>query len=135
MSDVDKYFKFKAEYSWVFVPLLLILYFFSPVYIAPLLSSVSIVGSIELIFYDRFNPLWQWVATLIIHAALIIPVIISIKLELLNVINIITFLVSLIFVLFTPHWPYLMSRAIMAIIVTIAFYLLMLSSYLLRMGG
>ena len=49
-------YKFKFEYSWILVPLLIVLYLFKKdyrKYLIPLILCVSLIGTIETVFFDK----------------------------------------------------------------------------------
>lgn len=106
-------FVFKAEYSWILVPILFLLYFFIPQYVIPLMISVAIIGSIEMLFYDNNIPKWQLILSLIFHISLLIAFFKILDVNLFNIFNLFIFIISIFFILFIPHYPYFMPRKVL----------------------
>ena len=106
----------KFEFSWILVPLILILYIFvkkSRQYLIPLTLCVSIIGIIEILFYDKTLKLSDKIIQIFFHLIILICLINFLQVNLNNIVNYILLLISIIFILYFPYWPYYMSRNIL----------------------
>ena len=108
----------KFEFSWILVPLILILYIFvkkSRQYLIPLTLCVSIIGIIEILFYDKTLKLSDKIIQIFFHLIILICLMNFLQVNLNNIVNYILLLISIIFILYFPYWPYYMSRNILLI--------------------
>ena len=108
----------KFEFSWILVPLILILYIFvkkSRHYLIPLTLCVSIIGIIEILFYDKTLKLSDKIIQIFFHLIILICLMNFLQVNLNNIVNYILLLISIIFILYFPYWPYYMSRNILLI--------------------
>lgn len=106
----------KFEFSWILVPLILILYVFvkkSRQYLIPLTLCVSIIGIIEILFYDKTLKLSDKIIQIFFHLIILICLRNFLQVNLNNIVNYILLLISIIFILYFPYWPYYMSRNIL----------------------
>lgn len=125
---------FKPVYSWLLVPLTFILYIIYPdiqKYLIPLMCSIALIGIIGATFYDKDMPLWQTIASNIVHAILLIGLLQIGNLDLNNYINYILLIFGVLFILFTPHWPYTMNKTMTNYIYIFTFISLFVINYLL----
>ena len=123
-------FIFKLEYSWILFPLLLILYFYIPEYVSPLMFCVALIGTIEMLFYDSTLPLFQKIISIFLHLVLLIGLFKINKVNLNNKINYLLLFLSILFILFIPHYPYFMSRYILLFYFILIYIITLIINYM-----
>lgn len=123
-------FIFKLEYSWILFPLLLILHFYIPEYVIPLMFCVALIGTIEMLFYDPILPLFQKIISIFLHLVLLIGLFKISKVNLNNKINYLLLFLSILFILFTPHYPYFMSRYILLFYFILIYIITLIINYM-----
>lgn len=125
----------KFEFSWILVPLILILYIFfrdTTKYLIPLTLCVSIIGIIEILFYNKKLRLFDKIIQIFFHLIILICLLNFLQVNLNNTINYILLVIFILFILFIPHWPYYMSRKILLTYFIIIYLLSILINIILK---
>ena len=104
------------QFSWILVPLILMLYIFlkqTRQYIIPLAMCVCIIGLIEILFYDINLTIYDKIIQIICHLIILICLLDFLKVNLNNIVNYILLVIGILFIIFIPYWPYYMSRYVL----------------------
>ena len=125
----------KIQFSWILVPLFLILSIFlrqMNQYIIPLVMCVSIIGITEILFYDKNLTLLDKIIQIILHLTILITLVDFLNVNLNNIVNYILLALCIIFIIFIPYWPYYMSRYTLLLFFTIIYLITIMTNLILK---
>ena len=109
----------KYQYSWVFIPLLLILYLYLPDYRNYLQYPMFSIGLVGIIVGILVLPPYIAGICLLGHLPIFIGLTQGLKYFSINPILFLFYLIGLLFIFYTPFWPYKVTRHTFAMIFTI----------------
>lgn len=125
----------RIQFSWILVPLFLILSIFlkqTNQYIIPLVMCVSIIGITEILFYDKNLTLLNKIIQIIFHLAILICLFDFLNVNLNNIVNYILLILSIIFISFIPYWPYYMPRYTLLLYFIIIYLMTIVTNVILK---
>tara|TARA_B100000927_G_C16391357_1_gene439476 strand:- start:119 stop:556 length:438 start_codon:yes stop_codon:yes gene_type:complete len=135
---------FKYQYSWIFIPLLFILYILLPklrVYLLYPQLCIGLIGIIATIYpllgkskREDFKSQFKYIIINIIgHLPAFIGLLYGFKYFKINYITLLTYIIGIIFIYYIPFWPYIPSRDFFAILLTLLTILYMVVAILINL--
>ena len=117
INNINNLVEFKYQYSWILIPIFLILYFTLPTYRKYLQYPMFCIGLIGIIVSIYINlPILMIIINIIGHLPAFIGLLHGFKYFNINFITILTYIIGVIFIFYIPFWPYIPSRRFFAIL-------------------
>ena len=125
----------RFQFSWILVPLVLILSIFLKQirqYLIPLALCISIIGITEILFYDKNLTLFNKIIQIISHLVILFCLVDFLNVNLNNIVNYILLTLYIIFIIFVPHWPYYMPRYTLLLSFIIIYLITIMTNVMLK---
>ena len=120
-TNISKLLKY--QYSWIFIPLLFILYIYLPNYRNYLQYPMFSVGAVGIIVGIIVLPPYLVIINLLGHLPMFIGLTQGLKYFSTDPIQFLFYLVGLLFIFYTPFWPYKVDRYTFAMTFTVVTFL------------